>query len=217
MTFYKRGQLEDALSKLVDPHAKEPTSELCTRIKRLLEVDRSEGIVSRSSDPIRATFAFFGEKPRGSGNEVWFSAYEAFALLNGLRLLGHGWPQSIAVTIMRRIRGDLELEHSRILKLNPEALLDQTVLQREAKEGGTAVSNTDPTFLTIVMRPGEKPDQRGMPKSCSVHRGVQNATEWARRESGQLGSFAMFELAGPAHFLARRLAATEPRRRGPAG
>jgi predicted DNA-binding transcriptional regulator YafY len=47
--------------------------------------------------------------------EVWFSEYEAFALLNGLRLMAHGWPQGVAVTLMRRVRSELEKQHARIL------------------------------------------------------------------------------------------------------
>ena len=89
---------------------------LRTRLKRLLESDRALGRVSRANDPARANYAFFSADAQGSGVEVWFSEYEAFSLLNGLRLMEHGWPQSFAVSIMRRVRADLEKDHARILK-----------------------------------------------------------------------------------------------------
>jgi uncharacterized protein (DUF1778 family) len=39
-----------------------------------------------------------------------------------LRILEHGWPQGFAVSIMRRVRLDLEREHARILRQRPDDL-----------------------------------------------------------------------------------------------
>src|SRR5262244_2966091 len=47
---------------------------------------------------------------------------ETFALANGLRIAEHGWPQSFAVSIIRRARVDLEREHARILRQSPDKL-----------------------------------------------------------------------------------------------
>jgi hypothetical protein len=102
MLQYKRNQIEEAISGVLEPRSPEPTSELRTRLKRLLETDRALGRVPRCADPERANFAFYSAEAPGSGVEVWFSEYEAFALLNGLRLMGHGWPQGFAVSVMRR-------------------------------------------------------------------------------------------------------------------
>ena len=104
MPEYKRNQVEEAISGVLEPNSPEPTSELRTRLKRLLETDRALGRASRSSDPERANYAFYSAEAPGSGVEVWFSDYEAFALLNGLRLMAHGWPQGLAVSILRRLR-----------------------------------------------------------------------------------------------------------------
>jgi hypothetical protein len=52
---YKRNQIEEAIARVFAPNCKKPPSELRTRIKRLLELDRSIGRtfecpnVSRSS------------------------------------------------------------------------------------------------------------------------------------------------------------------------
>jgi hypothetical protein len=214
---YKRNQVEEALSKVLEPGSQEPSSELRTRLKRLLETDRALGRVSRANDPARANYAFFSDDAQGSGVEVWFSEYEAFSLLNGLRLMKHGWPQSFAVSIMRRVRADLEKEHARILKQDPKALFDKEAIRRNAQAGDFAFDNTEPVLLMIVSRPGGAPEERGEPIACSVRKGTDEAMKWAIQVSHGVGGFAMFELVSVAHALANRLARTEPRLRGRSG
>ena len=101
---YKRNQIEEAIARIFDPNCREPPSDLRTRIKRLLELDRSMGRKVRSKDPEEGNFAFFSEAAPGTGVDISFSEYEAFALINGLRIMNHGWPQSFAVSIMRQVR-----------------------------------------------------------------------------------------------------------------
>jgi hypothetical protein len=214
---YKRNQVEDALSKVLEPRSQEPSSELRTRLKRLLETDRALGRVSRANDPARANYAFFSADAQGSGVEVWFSEYEAFSLLNGLRLMEHGWPQSFAVSIMRRVRADLEKDHARILKQDPKGLFDNEAIRRNAKAGDFAFNNTDPVLLMIVSRPGGAPEERGEPIACSVCRGMDEAMKWSTQLGGGVGGYAMFELVTAAHALADKLARTEPKLRGRSG
>jgi hypothetical protein len=187
---------------------------LRTRLKRLLETDRALGRVPRSNDPARASYAFFSSDAPGSGVEVWFSTYEAFALLNGLRLMEHGWTQSFAVSIMRRVRADLEVEHARILQQDPDVLFDQEALRRNAKAGSWALNNTDPVFLTIVSKTSSTPRERGEPLACAVRRGVTDAMGWAWQASGGVGGVGTFELVNVAHALSRELARSEPSHRG---
>jgi hypothetical protein len=127
---YKRNQIEEAIAHIVAPNCEEPPSELRTRIKRLLELDRSISRKVRSKDP--EDFAFFSEEAPGTGADILFSEYEAFALLNGLRIMNHGWPQSFAVSIMRRVRVDLESEHARILRQKPDKLFDWEAIRSRA-------------------------------------------------------------------------------------
>jgi hypothetical protein len=47
---YKRNQIEEAIAHIVAPNCEEPPSELRTRIKRLLELDRSIGRKIRFKD-----------------------------------------------------------------------------------------------------------------------------------------------------------------------
>jgi hypothetical protein len=90
---YKRNQIEEAIARISVSNYQKPPSELRTRIKRLLELDRSMGRKLRSKDPEEANFGFFSEEAPGTGADISFSEYDAFALLNALRIMGHGWPQ----------------------------------------------------------------------------------------------------------------------------
>ena len=116
---YKRNQIEEAIARLVDPNSQDAPSDLRMRIKRLLEIDRVAGRNVRSKNAEEANFAFFSDEARGSGADVSFSEYEAFALVNALILMAHRWPASFAVSVMRRVRRDLEKEHARILTARP--------------------------------------------------------------------------------------------------
>jgi hypothetical protein len=119
MQEFKRNQVEEAISRMFDPHARVPSVEQRTRLKRLLETDRNAGRSPRSTDPEKANYAFFSADVPGSGVEVRFSGYEAFALFIAWRLLEHGWPQASAVSIARRARPKLEQKHAEI-HLGPE-------------------------------------------------------------------------------------------------
>jgi hypothetical protein len=213
MLAYKRNQVEEGICRVVEPDAGEPTPELRTRLKRLLDTDRALGRSPRSSDPEDANFAFYSDEAPGSGVEVWFSEYEAFALLTGLRLMDHEWPQGFAVSVMRRVRPQLEKEHARILKQDAKKLFDQDEIRRAARAGDMAVDNIDPVFLTILSRQ-DPSNNRAV--ECSIRRGVKQAWEFVWKEHERLGPGAvtMFELATTTYRLSQELARTEPRRRG---
>jgi hypothetical protein len=100
---YKRNQIEEAIARIFDPNCDNPSSELRTRIKRLLELDRSIGRKRGSKDAEEANFGFFTEEAPGTGADISFSEYEAFALLNALRIMKHGWPQGFAIEAYDRV------------------------------------------------------------------------------------------------------------------
>jgi hypothetical protein len=56
---------------------------------------------------------------------------------------------NFAVSIMRRVRVDLEREHARILKQDPRKLFDWERIRATAREGDIGVDNTDPVFLSF--------------------------------------------------------------------
>jgi hypothetical protein len=211
---YKRNQIEEAIARVLNQGALTDDELLRTRLKRLLDTDRALGRKPRSDDPERNTYAFYSDDPPGRGVEVWFSEYEGFALLNGMVLMGHGWPQGFAVRVLRRARRDLEQEHAWILTKDWDALFDQDAIREKARAGDVAFDVTDPVLLAIIsVSPLEDADF-----SCTVSRGTNRAFEWARqvrqqrRERG--GALTFFEVGGLAHFLRRELAATEPKQRG---
>ena len=104
---YKRNQIEDAISRTINARSAGPSSELRTRVKRLLDTDRNLGREKKPKDAKMAHYAFYSSDSPGKGVEVGFSAYEAFALMTGLRLLQHGWPQSSCAATARSSKANM--------------------------------------------------------------------------------------------------------------
>jgi hypothetical protein len=176
------------------------------QLKRLLETDRGLGRSKRSADPERANFAFYSVEAPGRGVEIWFSDYEAFALLVGLQLMQHGWPQGFTVGVLRRVRPELEIHFARSLKQDPAALFDQQLITRRARPGDIVVYNTDPVFLAI--RSGNREDY-----SAAICRGQAELMGFVRSQ-GIAQPWTVFELVNSAHALSSELARTKPRKRG---
>lgn len=211
---FKRNQIEEAIGRVLERKAAEPSAELRTRIKRLLETDRALERTVDSNTKARSNYAFYSNDAPGSGVEVWFSGCEAFALLIALYLLTHGWPQAFAVSVLRGVRTELEHEHARILKQDRKTLFDEKAIRASAKEGDMAVNNIDPVFLVIVTKSGAARNEDDEPLACKIRRGPDAAMKWARQESRGLGAFTLLELVNLAHSLAAELARTEPKARG---
>jgi hypothetical protein len=212
MVKFKRNQVEEAISRMLEPRSREPTSELRSRMKRLLETDRGLSRATESADPKDSDYAFYSAEAPGSGMEVWFSKYEAFALLNGLLLMKHGWPQSFAVAVMRRVRPELEKQHARILSQDPQSLFDQEAIRRNARAGDMAFDNTDPVLLTIITK--STSNEQDEPYACAVCRGMGEAANFARVSGSPANAWTMFEVVSAAHRLSQELSLTTPRRRG---
>jgi hypothetical protein len=209
---YKRNQVEEAIGRIVAPNCEKPPSELRTRIKRLLDLDRSIGRKVRAKEVEEANFGFFSGEAPGTGADVSFSEYEAFALFNGLRIMNHGWPQSFAVLIMRRVRVDLEREHARILQQDPKKLFDWEAILANAREGDIAVDNTDPVFLTLASKEERASDEGETPQLSAVCRGLKEVSQFSHDVGAS--SVTTFEVVTPAHRLHQELMKTEPRHRG---
>ncbi len=206
---FKRNQVEEAIGRLFEPGSAEPSSELRTRLKRLLDVDRGLGRNKRSADPALANYAFYSEEGPGRGVEMWFSGYEAFALSTALRLMLHGWPQGFAVAVLRDRRPELEKEYDRILRQDPAILFDEEQIRRNARAGDPGVDNTDPVFLLILSQGAQ--DRSGSVKTA-ICRGHDKCMEFVRSHLGQ--AWTTFELVNSAHALFGELARTKPSKRG---
>jgi hypothetical protein len=214
MQTYKRNQVEEAVGAALDRSDAEAASELRIRIKRLLETDRALGRGPHAGD-LRRRYAFYSGESPGSGLEVWFSAYEAFALLVGLLLMQHRWPQGTAVRLMREARPTLEPEHVRILGQDPKELFDPVQIEKQAAPGMMAVDTNDPVFLAIVtVGRSEAAKAEGAPHVVRVCRGETDLMRFMRQNAPPGMSMTSIEVARLAHILANHLTKTEPKRRG---
>jgi hypothetical protein len=209
---YKRNQIEEAIARISVSDYEKPPLELRTRIKRLLELDRSMGRKLWSKDPEQANLAFFSEDAPGTGVDISFSEYDAFSLLNALRIMGHGWPQGFAVAIMRRVRPALEREHARILTQDPAKLFDQQAIHAGARPGDIYVDNTDPVFLVLASKAQRAADEPQTAPLAAVCRGPDKVSHFSRRVGAS--SVTMLEVATLTHTLHSELMKTAPRRRG---
>jgi hypothetical protein len=210
MLAFKRNQVEEAISRVFGEPSAEPSSALRTRIKRLLDLDRGLGKNSRATDPAQACYAFYSSESPGRGADVLFSDYEAFALMLGLQMLNHNWPQTFAVETLRRHRRDLEARHTKILKLDREKLFDSTQIKANAKPGTLAYNTTSPVFLLIWSDNKYAKDPAAAPPSAGI---FDEAGAFSRtRQAGRSTTF--LELTNPAHFLSQELSKTQPRQRG---
>jgi hypothetical protein len=207
---FKRNQVEEAIAIVLEPGLAKPSSEMRTRLKRLLETDRSLGRSKRSADPERANFAFHSMDAPGRGLENWFTGYEAFALLTGLRLMRDGWPQGLAVAALRRVKLDLERRHARILRQDATMLFNEVQIRQHAKSGDLAVSNTDPVFLVINSKDQE---DRLASNPAAICRGQAELMGFIKGW-GPGQTWTVMELGTSIHALSLALAKTVPRKRG---
>jgi hypothetical protein len=210
---FKRNQVEEAIASVLEPGSAKPSSEMRTRLKRLLETDRAVGRSKRSPDPEKANFAFSGMDAPGRGLENWFTGYEAFALLTGLRLMEQGWPQGLVVAVLRRVRPDLEGQHARIVRQNPIIFLNNDQIREQARPGDLAVSNPDPVFLVINAQDRERDTG---PNPAAICQGQAELMDFIKTW-GPGQSWSVTELGTSIQALSVALAKTEPRKRGRGG
>jgi hypothetical protein len=212
MNAFKRNQVEEAISRTLGERSAQPSLELRTQLKRLLDTDRTITNKERKEGANVINFAFYSGDSPGKGADIWFSGYEAFALQTGWRILQHAWPQSFVVNALRHISSDFERQHSRIMKQDPATLFDKAAIEKQARPGDIAVDNTDPVFLTIVSGKAKFDDGISDQTSVQICRGMQEVSKFLKQKNAH--SWTLFELVTYAHQLAEQLAAVQPRSRG---
>ena len=110
---YKRGQIEWALWGYFTSGKKlETASKFRTRVKRLLELDRT----TEFSEERGMHYAFMANKPMGKGTDYPYTAFDGFMLAIGLELLDSGYKQSEVVFLLRHVRARLFEEYEWILE-----------------------------------------------------------------------------------------------------
>jgi hypothetical protein len=209
----KRNQVEEAIFRTFGARD-ERVDELRFRLKRLLVTDRRLGCDANSDEEADRHYAFYSEKPPGSGIEVKFSAYEAFALLAAIMLLEHGLPQLGVVRVMRKVRRHFEAAHAQTLKKDPSALFDKRTVKEQAKPGLIATDNTDPVFLAFVRLTGSSVDTRPGGSPVAVCQGREELGAFLKKHSVPGVGATFFEFVGLMHKLAANLSQTRPIKRG---
>ena len=209
---YKRNQVEEAIFRTFSAR-EERRNELKFRIKRLLVTDRRLGRKVKSAQEDRH-YAFFGQEPPGSGHEIMFTGYQAFALLAAVILLEHGLPQASVVRVMRRVRRQFEAAHADIMRKDPRTLFDQDAILAQAKPGMIATNNTDPVFLVFVRLTASSVDEPNSGSAVAVCRGSAQLQAFIKRHSVPGTGATFFEFVSLMHALAAHLSQTLPVKRG---
>jgi hypothetical protein len=142
-----------------------------------------------------------------------FSGYEAFALLVGIMLLEHGFPQATAVSILRQVRGDLESAHAQRLEMDAQALFDPRAVRAAAKPGMIATNNVAPVFLAFVRLSGSEVDGK-VREAIAVCQGHDELVAFIAEQSVPGLGATFFELTGLMHKFAADLKQTRPTKRG---
>ena len=213
MKTFKRNQIERGICLTFG--AKDARAdELKLRLKRLLVTDRRLIRRKRSKEKAGFGYAFYSQDAPGSGVEVMFTDYEAFALLAGLMLLEHGIPQATVVGILRRVRSDLETAHRETLEKDPTDLFDPKAVQAIAKPGMIATDNTDPIFLALIKLPSSAVDDGKVRALLTVCRGHDELRTFIKKHSVPGIGATFFEFVGLMHRLAANLSKTHPVKRG---
>ena len=211
---YKRNQIGEAIFRTFGAR-EERRNELKFRIKRLLVTDRRLGRNVKSAREEDRHYAFFGQEPPGSGTEILFSPYEAFALLAGVILLEHGLPQARVVKVMRLVRRPFEGAHADILKKDPATLFDQDAILANARGGMIYVNNTDPVFLVFVrVTASSVGEEDGGVAAAAVCRGLTKMLSFIKQHSVPGTGATFFEFVSLMHALAAHLSQTLPVKRG---
>jgi hypothetical protein len=209
----KRNQVQDAIFRALGADGAR-ADEIKFRLKRLLATDRSLGCRRRSQDKADRYYAFYGKEPPGTGADVMYSAYEAFALLAAVTLLEHGLPQVVVVKLMRQIRDELELAHAETLERHPIDLFDQGAIRARAKPGMIAFDSTDPVILVFLRLTGSSVDKQKMGTVVPVCRNPNELSLFIK-EHGSLGTgFSIFEFSRLIHLLAENLSRARAVKRG---
>jgi hypothetical protein len=157
MRGFKANQVQQAIFWTLGAEG-ERAGEIKFRLKRLFAADRSLGRRPRSNTQADRHYAFFSDDPPGTGSDILFTEYEAFASLAAIVLLEHGLPQAVVVRLLRQVRPQLEPIHAENLKKHPSRLFDEKALLAQAKPGMIAFESTEPVILAFARLTGSSMD-----------------------------------------------------------
>ena len=167
MAKHKSNQVREAIFRTLGAEG-ERAQEITFRLRRLYAADRRLGRRPRSRDEAEHHYAFFSDAPPGTGADILFTDYEAFASLAAVMLLEHGLPQATVIRLLRRLRPQLERIHKENLAKDPNQLFDEKALLAQAKPGMIAFESTEPVILAFARLTGSSVDEEDHGPSVCV-------------------------------------------------
>jgi hypothetical protein len=208
---FKANQILEAILRTLNAEG-ERAKEIKLRLKRLYAADRSLGRRSRSSDEVDRLYAFYTDDPPGTGSDILFTGYDAFASLAAIMLLEHGLPQLAVVLLLRLVRRRLERIHAANLKKDPSKLFDDEALIAQAKPGMIAFGSTDPVILAFVGLTGSSVEDAKFGPAVCV-----DAVElplFMKKHNAPGTGISIFDFSRVIHTLERNLLQTDAVKRG---
>ena len=127
-----------------------------------------------------------------------------------LRLMQDRWPQGFVVSLLRRMRPELEKEHALILKQNSALIFDRATIRQRGRPGDMAIETASPVFLAVV---SADTDHRCAAFPVAVCRSQEDFMRFLLSQ-GIGRTVTSFELVTSAQRFSAALAKTEPRDRG---
>lgn len=160
---YKRNQLEGALHALLSGPSSSAGQRLgqavphvfSTRIKRLLEIDRRQGLVNKDHLD-KAPMAFFDALPQGTGTDAVYSAERIFNVAIALELLRFGCKQSEVVEKVALMQPELKRAFERatatVETKGPHRFVDGTkvLLPKVRRNARRVEPKLDPTIFLVI-------------------------------------------------------------------
>jgi hypothetical protein len=208
MQAFKRNQVDAGIVRTLGTR-EQRVADLKVKLKRLLVVDRHLESGKRSAGRADPHYAFYSHKPLGSGVEVMFSGYEAFALMIALihagtwNTAGQGRAHTPANPLGSGSRPSG----------NPAERSKGSFRSRGSSRGGSTRPDRSRQYCTCVFDSCKNRYGR-LQATISVCRGLQELAKFIKKHSLPGSGATHFELVRLMHTLADNLSKTRPVKRG---
>jgi hypothetical protein len=213
MKTFKANQVRHAIAQTLGGEG-ERAQQIELRLRRLVAADRSLGCQPRSAQTLERHYAFYNGESLGSGADMQYSQYEAFALLAGVLLLEHGLPQLTVAKLLRNVREQLQAAHTSSLTKNPDKIFDEQEIQKRAQPGIFAFYSTDPVTLAFARLYGSPFEVQSDEMQAIVCSSESELVSFMKLHRIPGIAVSMFEFSRLIHDLHRNLSHIEPLRRG---
>ena len=213
MRNFKSNQVREAIARTLGAKG-ERALEIELRIKRLIAADRKFGRRSKSSNVGERHYAFYDGESLGTGADILFTEFEAFALLAAILLLEHGLPQMTVVKLLRQVRHQLQDAHADSLRKKLDKIFDEKVILAEARPGMLAFETTEPVILVFAKLTGSSFDDPKAGAPVKICRSQLEMVEFMKQHRHPGTALSIFEWAKLIHVLHSNLARSTPVSRG---